>query len=88
MSQGNGRTPREPFGQVAVRKGYVTQEQVRHALEVQQNLATTGQRHKLIGLVMLEMGMLGTTELIEVLKEIDQDLHSAAAPPSVRPSNS
>jgi hypothetical protein len=67
----NGAKPREQFGQVAVRKGYVTQSQVTDALREQQRLTETGAAHKLIGLVMLELGILGTTELIEVLKDLE-----------------
>jgi len=66
-----GADPREPFGQVAVRKGYVTQNQVTEALSRQQAIATSGSAHKLIGMIMLEMGALGTTELIEVLREMN-----------------
>ncbi len=71
----NGANPgapgREPFGQVAVRKGYVTQPQVVEALKRQKDLAASGAPHKLIGMIMLEMGALGTTELIEVLRELN-----------------
>lgn len=65
------RTSREPFGQVAIRKGYATQIQVAEALTRQQSITGTGAAHKLIGMIMLEMGALGTTELIDVLREID-----------------
>ena len=68
----NGSTPaREPFGQVAVRKGYVTQGQVVDALLRQNDLLQKGSDHKLIGMIMLEMGALGTTELIDILRELD-----------------
>ncbi len=61
---------REPFGQVAVRKGYVTQQDVTDALGRQKDIVTAGTPHKLIGMIMLEMGVLGTTELIEVLRDL------------------
>jgi hypothetical protein len=66
----NSPVIREPFGQVAVRKGYVTAEQVTEALSRQLSLTAGGAAHKLIGMIMLEMGALGTTELIEVLREM------------------
>jgi len=78
-ANGNGRPAREPFGQVAVRRGFVTQSQVEDALKAQRALSASGHRHKLIGLVMLELGHLGTTELIEVLKDLNRPLHSAGA---------
>ena len=65
---------REPFGQVAVRKGYVTQDQVVEALGRQRTIATDGAAHKLIGMIMLEMGALGTTELIDVLRDLNTRL--------------
>ena len=70
-SAGGGLPGREPFGQVAVRKGYVTQVQVTEALARQKSIAEDGAAHKLIGMIMLEMGALGTTELIDVLREMN-----------------
>lgn len=69
-----GPTVREPFGQVAVRRGYVTQQQVIDALSRQRDIAAGGQPHKLIGMIMLEIGALGTSELIEVLREMNGSL--------------
>lgn len=74
MSKNGGepaRPGREPFGQVAVRRGYVTQQQVSEALSRQKDIRDGGQTHKLIGMIMLEMGALGTSELIEVLREMN-----------------
>ena len=68
-SNGGGR--REPFGQTAARKGYVTQQQVTDALARQKEIVQSGAPHKLIGMVMLETGALGTTELIDVLREMN-----------------
>jgi hypothetical protein len=67
----DAKPAREPFGQVAIRKGYATQLQVAEALTRQQSISGTGEAHKLIGMIMLEMGSLGTTELIDVLRELD-----------------
>lgn len=67
---GNGDS-RELFGQVAVRKGYVSEQHVTDALARQKEIAQAGAAHKLIGMIMLEMGVLGTTELIEVLRELN-----------------
>lgn len=64
-------TVKERFGQVAVRRGYVSERQVTDALDQQRALAQGGVPHKLIGMIMLEMGALGTTELIEVLRELN-----------------
>ena len=70
-SGSNGGTRREPFGQTAVRKGYISQQQVTDALTQQKEIAQSGAPHKLIGMIMLEMGALGTTELIDILREMN-----------------
>lgn len=67
----------DPFGQVAVRKGYVTDGQVGEALAHQKELVATGAAHKRIGMIMLEMGALDTTELIEVLREMNVDAEAS-----------
>ena len=68
----NGSTSgRGPFGQVAMKKGYVTQQQLIEALAHQQELLRNASPHKLIGMIMLDMGALGTTELIEILRELN-----------------
>ncbi len=70
----NGGTARQGyaqlFGEAAVRKGYVTPQQVEEALARQKELAANGHPHKLIGMILLESGALGTTELIEVLRDL------------------
>ena len=71
-NNGQPRDLRSTFGQVTVRKGYATQRQVTEALEIQRQLREQTGKRKLMGMVMLEMGVLGTTELIEVLKEMNK----------------
>ena len=75
MSSRHETSPaREPFGQIAVRKGYVNQAQVTDTLGRQKQLADSGSSHKLIGMILLEMGALGTTELIDILRELNAPL--------------
>jgi hypothetical protein len=74
------QNPREPFGRVAIRKGFVSEHQVTQALTQQRSLGTQGLPHKLIGMIMLEMGALGTTELIDVLREMNAPLSPATDP--------
>jgi hypothetical protein len=81
MTENGHRTPREQFGQVAVRKGYVTDLQVQDALGHQRRLSERGEKHKLIGMIMLELGLLGTTELIDVLKAMNLAYTHASPPP-------
>lgn len=67
----NGAAKREPFGQVAVRRGVVSEQQVHEALTLQRRLHESGEKHKLIGMILLEMGALDTTDLIDILKSLE-----------------
>jgi hypothetical protein len=65
---------RELFGRVAVRRGFVSEEQLNDGLARQKALAAERAPHKLIGMILLETGALGTTELIDVLREMNVPL--------------
>ncbi|MBI5777955.1 MAG: hypothetical protein HZA49_00675 [Planctomycetes bacterium] len=62
---------KELFGEVAVRLGLATKLQVKSALKKQKELKEKRLRHRLIGLIMLDMDILDTTGLIMILKEIN-----------------
>ena len=64
-------TPRELFGQIALRKGFIDSEQLDAALTGQKQRAAMGEKHKLLGLIMLELGFLSNAQLIEILKYIE-----------------
>lgn len=61
-------TSTELFGDIAARLGHVSEEDVARALERQKEEVDIGHAHKLLGMHMLEMGMLSTSQLIEILK--------------------
>ncbi|MFA5793520.1 MAG: hypothetical protein WC980_00410 [Candidatus Brocadiia bacterium] len=61
----------ELFGAVAIRLGFITKAQVKKSLERQNDLKQKGFR-RLIGLVLLDMDYLDTTQLIKILKELEQ----------------
>ncbi len=58
------------FGQVAVRKGYVSKEDVLKALDIQldENLHTG--KHRLIGRILLEQGLLTPGEVEDILRDL------------------
>lgn len=62
---------RELFGEIAIRLGFVKLKDVQTALKTQESEREKSKDPRLIGLIMLDMGVLGTTELIAVLKEIE-----------------
>lgn len=62
------RSERVPFGEMAVRKGYCTREDVEEALRVQRKLGERGRPRPLIGIIMVKHGFLSTGQLIELLR--------------------
>ena len=75
-------TQPKPFGQVAVELGFVTESQVQAALEIQSSMEKTRKERRLLGMIMLEMGMISTEQLIDVLKyyETRDEAHRPGAP--------
>lgn len=64
-------TPKKRFGEIAVRAGFITPNDVQKALTRQKEIASNGRPHKLIGIIMLEMGLLSNAQLIHILKELE-----------------
>src|SRR5206468_12869030 len=67
-----GTSARPLFGQIAVERSFVTSDHVHQALKIQQDLVAQGRPHRLIGILLVELGMMSTTQLIDVLKEVHQ----------------
>jgi hypothetical protein len=63
--------PTEPFGQVAIRMGFVTESQVQAALDIQESMQKARKERRLLGMVMLETGMISSEQLIAILKYYD-----------------
>ena len=66
------RVPKLPFGQIAVRKGYCTDEQVDEALRIQHKREAGGRPRPLTGIIMVEHGIISTGQLIDILKAYQQ----------------
>jgi UDP-glucose 4-epimerase len=66
---GNGSTR---FGDLAVRLGFVTRDDVDRVVVEQQRLEHSGRGRKMMGLCMVEMGLLSTTQLVEVLRHYEK----------------
>jgi hypothetical protein len=62
---------KELFGEIAVRLEFVKPKDVEAALKIQEEAKVKKNRHRLIGLIMLQMGVLGNEQLIEVLRVIE-----------------
>jgi len=58
------------FGFVAVKKGFVTPDQVASALEIQIKENVSVKKHRRIGEIMVEMGFMDTDEVRDVLDDM------------------
>lgn len=61
------------FGDLAVKLGFVSEEDVKRVLQEQDRLKRSGRGHKMMGLCMVEMGMISTTDLVEILRQYEKD---------------
>jgi hypothetical protein len=75
---------KELFGQIALRAGFINERDLSTALRQQKQIVAQGGKHRLIGLLMVEMGLLGTDQFISLLKELQLDatLHSQPLKPA------
>ncbi|HYG74117.1 MAG TPA: hypothetical protein VEK08_03850 [Planctomycetota bacterium] len=72
MSRNESSQRLEPFGMRAVRLGLVSVHQVEKALAVQKMLDKNGQ-HQPIGMILVDLEMLTTTQLLAVLHSYDEE---------------
>lgn len=73
---------KELFGEIAIRLGFVKLKDVEAALKLQHEEKTKKNKHRLIGIIMLQMGVLGNEQLIEILREIENQASKSASLPS------
>ena len=59
--------PRRLFGQVAIRRGHVNPAQLEKALDIQKQMSRRGDK-RLLGMVMLEKGIISNEQLIDILR--------------------
>ena len=60
------------FGFMAVKKGFVTPEQVSKALDVQFKENVTAEKYRLTGEILVDMGFMSTSQVNEVLENISK----------------
>ena len=58
------------FGVIAVRKGYVTPEQFIDALEIQVMEDINGEKHRLIGKILSDEGLITDQQIRDVVDSI------------------
>jgi len=59
------------FGDIAVEKGFITEDQLAEALEVQQENDVNGWDRRLIGSVLYRLGHMTIEQVVEVLTELN-----------------
>jgi hypothetical protein len=62
------------FGILAVEKGFITADQVIEALKVQVMEDVEKGKHRLIGLILLEQGLISLSQIEEVLQSLGKGL--------------
>jgi len=65
-----GKTIEIRFGIVAVKKGFITAEQLIEALRIQVMGDIEQKEHKLIGTILLETGLITSEQIDEVVREL------------------
>ncbi len=74
-SSGSGRVTamrRSPrFGEMARRRGFITEDALTTALDLQRKRSAAGESHKLLGIILLEMGAIDSTQLIDTLRQMN-----------------
>ena len=58
----------EPFGRVCVKLGFCTSQDVEKALDIQRTIERDEKKRVLLGIIMLEHGMIDNNQLIQVLQ--------------------
>lgn len=61
---------RKLFGEVAFEKGYVTTEALYEALTIQARAEATGKPYMFLGQILIELGQMTETQVLEVLSEL------------------
>jgi hypothetical protein len=65
-----GKVIETRFGIKAVEKGFITPEQLIEALRIQVMGDVERKEHKLIGTILLEMGLMANEQIDEVVREL------------------
>lgn len=60
------------FGVIAIKKGFVSPEQVIKAMEIQVNEDLSIGKHRQIGMILLDQGLISHLQLNEIIQTLDQ----------------
>ena len=61
---------RKLFGEVAREKGYIGEEHLEEALELQKERRAVGKKDKLLGQILLELGYMNIEQIQDVIEVV------------------
>jgi hypothetical protein len=67
----NGAARRALFGELCLGKGFIDNKALDKALTLQRSRDSQGESHKLLGIILLEMGAISSEQLIDILKHMN-----------------
>ena len=59
------------FGTMAVKKGYITKEDLHKAMKLQIEEDLNDKRHRLLGMILLDMGLMSLNNIEDVVNELN-----------------
>ena len=62
------------FGTIAVEKGFITTEELMEAMAIQANENVEESKHRLIGQILLDEGLLTESQIDEVLEALNNTM--------------
>ena len=62
------------FGTIAVDKGYINKDQLITALEIQAKENVMDGKHRLLGQIMVDEGLITTAQVDEILETLNQSI--------------
>ena len=62
---------RKRFGEIAIEKGFITEEQLHEGLSVQRDDSLKRLDHRLIGIILYQLGYMEAKQIITVLNVME-----------------
>ena len=78
MNNNDAQTTQKLISEMAVNKGYCTQKDVDHALKVQKKLTDSGQEPPMLGIILLEEGLIDNAQFLDLLMELNRVVHDTS----------
>jgi hypothetical protein len=66
--------PQKRFGTIAVEKGFITEDQLFLALKIQAKENLEKEKHRLLGQILIEQGLLSISQVEEILEIMNQQI--------------